>query len=103
MNFNIYKYTTIILFISIIGLLIHYFSIQNELYELKVKNTVDIDKIQKQKDSVISDYQHKFDSIIKIPPKIKWKKYEKSIYIDRSLDDALSIHAEYKSNTISKK
>lgn len=47
--------------------------------------------------------QKKFDSILNIPPTIKWKKYEKPVYIYRTLDDALDIHSRYKSDTKSAK
>lgn len=42
--------------------------------------------------------EKRFDSIINIPPKIKWKIYEKSIYINRTLDDALIVHSNHKTN-----
>ena len=39
------------------------------------------------------------DSIVSLPPKIKWIKYEKPIYINRSLDDAIRIHSKHKTDT----
>jgi hypothetical protein len=43
--------------------------------------------------------QEKFDSILEINQEIKYIPYEKLIYFDRSLDDALDILSGYKYNT----
>jgi len=37
-----------------------------------------------------------FDSILNLPPTYKYIKYEKNIYPNRNLDDALSVHAKHK-------
>jgi hypothetical protein len=44
----------------------------------------------------VKEGQKRFDSIINIPPRIQYIRYEEKIYVNRSLDDALRVHAEYK-------
>lgn len=39
-----------------------------------------------------------FDSILAIPPTIKYVKYEKPYFINRSLDDALQLLSNYRYN-----
>lgn len=47
-------------------------------------------------DTLTTKSQKRFDSILRIPAKIKYIPYEKPIYINRTLDDALDVHAKYK-------
>ena len=47
-------------------------------------------------DTLTTNSQKRFDSILKIPAKIKYIPYEKPIYINRTLDDALDVHAKHK-------
>ena len=81
-------------------------SLNTFIYNSKINKKEEISKV---KDSLINIYTEKvnisnkrFDSIINLPPKIKWKKYEVPTYINRTLDDALNIHAEYKTNRLSR-
>ena len=61
------------------------------------------DAIKKVRDSAFAQIneitiksKNRFDSIANIPPKIKWYPYEKPIYINRSLNDAINIINDYK-------
>lgn len=101
--------SNIVLLIAI-GAIILYFwlkmtSLTKELYDFKIKEK---EKLSKVKDSLIYNYsiqldisKNKFDSVLNLPPTIKWKKYEVPTYINRTLDDALNVHTEYKTNRLS--
>ena len=75
----------------------------NEIVELK---TVKIKNLEEERDlafdridTITTRSKRRFDSIANIPPTIKWKVYEKPVYPNRTLGDALDVHAEYKANT----
>lgn len=88
-------------------------------FNMKIKNLSQLnieikeeklEEIRKVRDSAINKIENityesnkRFDSILAIPPKIKWKKYEKPIYIDRTLDDALDIISKYEYDSGTKK
>jgi hypothetical protein len=65
---------------------------KNELKKVRDSAFVHIEKL------TISS-KEKFDSILEINQEIKYIPYEKLIYFDRSLDDALDILSGYKYNT----
>lgn len=101
---KIKNYIITLLLIVLISTVIYYKNLNNhlnkELIEVKVNKKEEIttvrDSAYTEINRIISNSNKKFDSIISIPPKIKWIKYEKPVYIDRTLDDALRIHSEYK-------
>lgn len=74
----------------------------NEIFELKTVRLKDLkqqrDEAFNQIDTLSKNSKRRFDSIINLPPTIKWRKYEVPTYVDRSLDDALDIHAEHKAD-----
>lgn len=104
---NIYKYLTIVL----LGLLIACFvvfkientSLKEENANLKDKRKKELRRVRDSAstriDFIINKSKKELDSIYNLPPQIRWEKYEKTIFIDRTVDDALDIHSEYKSNT----
>lgn len=108
-KFSIYIITILILSIVFQHI---YFNIKTKNLN-KLNNKLKKEKLEEVKrvrDSAIYKIEKititskkRFDSILSIPPKIKWKKYERPIYIDRTLDDALDIISEYKYNSGTKK
>lgn len=107
MKSKIISYLAIVL---LIGITIQFFYFDSKISELSIKNTELIEEKKKELkqardsatakiDTITKSSRKRFDSIVNLPPKIKWKKYEKPIYIDRSLDDAIRIHSKYKSDT----
>lgn len=71
-----------------------------ELSELKLKHLEELNEIQinvqKEIDNLVSTSQIKFDSLLYLNSKLKYRKYEKPIYIDRNLDDALLVLSKYR-------
>ena len=71
-----------------------------ELSELKLKHLEELNEIQinvqKEIDNLASTSQIKFDSVLYLNSKLKYRKYEKPIYIDRNLDDALLVLSKYR-------
>jgi len=76
--------------------------LRSENFDLKEKEKVEIRKVRDSAFAKIEDItmrsNERFDSILSIPPIIKWKRYEKPVYIDRTLDGALDIHAKHKAD-----
>ena len=106
MTSKIYKIIAVLLLILLVSLFLYSnFKIQKlqseniELKESKRKELIRVrDSAFVKVDSIISLSSKKFDSILSIPPTIKWQKYEKLNYTDRSLDDALDVISNYEYN-----
>ncbi len=103
---KVYKVIVLLLLISV-GVLFFYSNnrinkLKKENIELKEAKKIELRKVRDSAfvkiDSIVSSSSKKFDSILNIPPTIKWRKYEKPIYINRSLDDALDVISGYKYN-----
>lgn len=86
-----------------------YFVYKSTVSDLEQKN-IDLEEEKKQAvreerdnatariDTLTMESTRKFDSILSLPPTIKWKVYEKPVYPNRTLGDALDIHANYKAD-----
>jgi len=76
--------------------------LEKENYDLKTSKREELKKVRDSAyleiDKVLLSSEKTFDSILNIPPKVKYIPYEKPVYPNRSLDDALLIHADYKAN-----
>lgn len=62
---------------------------KEELKRVRDSAFVKIETLTKRSDE-------RFDSIVNLPPTIKWRKYEVPVYPNRTLDDALDVHSNYK-------
>lgn len=72
-----------------------------KLEELENKNkelVVERDSILKERDSILTVKNKVSDSLRKEERNIKYVKYEKIVYANRTLDDALIILSNYKYN-----
>lgn len=70
---------------------------------LKVEKTKELIRVRDSAivttDKLIKNSKLKLDSLISLPPTIKWKSYEKPVYPNRTLDISLDIHARHKADT----
>ena len=103
--------TLIIIFASLLTIIIaqyFFFKYQNNI--LKNENLELIkekkEAVKKIRDSAFSKINEitvtskkRIDSIINIPPTIKWYPYEKPVFTNRSIDDALDVITRYNYNT----
>ena len=73
-----------------------------EITDLKLQKTEEIKRVRDSATTKIKELIYnselKFDSIIYLNSKLKYKRYEKLIYVNRSLDDALHVLSTYKYN-----
>lgn len=110
MKNKIFSYIIIGLLIAIVIQFFYYKSVNSSLTQDNLDlETEKQDELKQVRDSALIKAKQKatlsdkrFDSVVNIPLKIKYIPYEKPIYIDRTLDDALDIHTEYKSDTRTK-
>ncbi len=108
---KIYKYITFILLILLAIVAVYFKILTNNLTKennfLKNEKKEEVRRIRDSAflrvDEITRLSNKKFDSILNIPPTIKWKKYEKLIYTNRSLDDALDVISDYKYDRGTKK
>lgn len=74
--------------------------LEQENLELQQEKKEEIKKVRDSAFVKINDLtidsQNKFDSILKISQKIKYIPYEKLIYPDRNLNDALDVISDYR-------
>lgn len=99
-----YFYIIIALLILLIGQYFYYKNQNNKLsdtiIELKEEKIKELRKVRDSAyskiDKITIDSQKRFDSLANLPPTIKYIKYEKSYYYNRSIDDALWILSGYK-------
>ena len=100
--------------ILLVVIVAQFFWYQNEKSFLEQENLNLIEEkkedIKKVRDSAFAKInelttssKNRFDSILNIPPTIKWYPYEKPIYADRDLDSSLDIITNYHYNGKSKK
>lgn len=100
-------YAIIVLLGAIIGGYIYHQSeidkLETELFELQEHEKEELRRVRDSAfaeiDTLIIRSDRKFDSILNIPPSVKYIPYEKPVYPDRTLDDALDVHADYKADT----
>jgi di/tricarboxylate transporter len=100
------KYIIVLLTLLLIGGYIYHKNTLS-LYNDKIR-TIDIenkkrlkmvrDSLHHQIDTVATYYEKKFDSIATSPLKVKYIYYEKPVYVNRTIDDAISIIADYEYN-----
>jgi len=96
----------IILIIIIIGGFIYFKNKTSDLeYKLRENDIKHKKELQAVRDSthleiekITTNYKTKFDSIANAPYKIKYIRYEKPVYIDRTFDDAINIITSYRYN-----
>lgn len=100
-------YVIIALLVGLIGQFVYFKHENNRLLlenaDLKEEKKVELKRVRDSAfvriETLTQKSNERFDSILNIPPTIKWRKYEKPVYIDRTLDDALRIHSKYKADT----
>jgi predicted ferric reductase len=100
---KIKEYLSIGLIVLIIGIFFYvktmisnYEKIITELKTEKVKVLkTEKNQIRIKRDSVIKLKLYKYDSLLKVKQEIKYIRYEKPIYINRSLDKSLDILSNY--------
>ena len=77
-------------------------TLKEEIEKVQIENKKTVIKVRDSAfveiNYLVVESQKKIDSIVNLPPKIKWKKYEKPIYIDRTLDNALDVIEYYEYN-----
>jgi len=73
-----------------------------DITDLKLEKTTEVKRVRDSAttkiNTLVFDSQLKFDSLIYLNGKLKYRRYEKPIYIDRNLDDALDVLSKYKYN-----
>lgn len=108
---NISLYAIIILLVACIALgAVIYFK-NNQIEECRQKEIViKNEKLNKVRDSIINiyqltldKYQKEVDSLKTVSKKVIYVPYEKKYYINRDVDTALDIIADYKYDTSSKR
>lgn len=81
--------------------------LEQENLDLKEEKKVEIKKVRDSAFAKIEEItissKETFDSILNISQKIKYIPYEKLIYADRNLDDALDIISNYRYNETPKR
>lgn len=73
-----------------------------DITDLKLEKTTEVKRVRDSAttkiNTLVFDSQLKFDSLIYLNGKLKYRRYEKPIYIDRNLDDALDVLNKYRYN-----
>lgn len=101
-----FPYIIIALLVLLIGQYFYYRHQNNNLYDTIAELREEQKKELKQArdsayfkiETITKVSKKKFDSILAIPPTIKYIKYEKPYYVNRSLDDALRLLSTYRYN-----
>lgn len=103
---KINPYIIIVLLIALVGLFFFYKNevndLNNEIFDLKEEKKSELKAVRDSAQVAIDDRIEKstksFDSLFSLKNKIKYIPYEKFIYADRGLDEALNIIEFYSYN-----